>query len=57
MAGIDKVLDAAVDVPRKHLYDVAALLWTARRVHGKAARRIPKEPEWDSEGLRMEIVF
>ena len=44
-------------VPQKHLYDAFALLWTARRVFGHAAKRIPMEPEWDSEGLRMEIVY
>jgi predicted RNase H-like nuclease len=41
----------------KHLNDAAALMWTARRVFGRAARRLPKEAEWDSEGLRMEIVI
>jgi len=56
--GIDKVID--VDLPfvrPKHLNDAAALMWTARRVFGRAARRLPKEVEWDSEGLRMEIVI
>ena len=56
--GIDKVID--VDLPfvrPKHLNDAAALMWTARRVFGRAARRLPKEAEWDSEGLRMEIVI
>ncbi len=56
--GIDRVLDAEiVGVPIKHLYDAAAMLWTARRVFGHAARRIPRDAEWDSEGLRMEIVY
>jgi predicted RNase H-like nuclease len=44
-------------VPEKHLLDVFALLWTARRVFGHAAKRMPKEPVWDSEGLRMEFVY
>lgn len=56
--GIEKIVDAELPaVPRKHLLDVAALLWSARRVIGHAARRIPEEAEWDSEGLRMEIVY
>ena len=56
--GIQKVLDADLGaVPRKHLFDAAALLWTARRVFGHAARRLPAEAEWDNEGLRMEIVY
>ena len=49
--------DGAVEAPQKHVYDAFALLWTARRVWGHAAKRIPVEPEWDSEGLRMEIVY
>ncbi len=56
--GIDKVLEAEVDgVSEAHIFDALSLLWTARRVYGHAARRIPIEPEWDSEGLRMEIVY
>ena len=58
LPGINKVLDAEIEgVPLKHLYDASALLWTARRVSGHAAKRIPNEAEWDSEGLRMEIVY
>jgi predicted RNase H-like nuclease len=56
--GIDKVLEIEIDdVSQSHIYDALSLLWTARRVYGHAARRIPIEPEWDSEGLRMEIVY
>jgi predicted RNase H-like nuclease len=56
--GIDKVLDVELKgVSQSHIYDALSLLWTARRVYGHAARRIPIEPEWDSEGLRMEIVY
>lgn len=55
--GIHRVIDAKlVGVSESHLYDVAALLWTARRIHAKAATRIPENPEWDAEGLRKEIV-
>lgn len=49
--------DGFTSAPQKHVYDSFALLWTARRVFGHAAKRIPVEPEWDSEGLRMEIVY
>jgi predicted RNase H-like nuclease len=56
--GSERYMDASMyDVPQKHLYDCFALLWTARRVFGHAAKRIPVEPEWDGEGLRMEIVY
>jgi predicted RNase H-like nuclease len=55
--GIKRVLNAEIrGVPTSHLYDAAALLWTARRIAAKAATRIPEDPEWDSEGLRKEIV-
>jgi predicted RNase H-like nuclease len=55
--GVRRVLDAQLrGVPTSHLYDIAALLWTARRIAAKAANRIPEDPEWDSEGLRKEIV-
>jgi len=44
-------------VPTSHLLDVAALLWTARRIFARAGIRIPSDPEWDEQGLRMEFVY
>jgi predicted RNase H-like nuclease len=56
--GSERFLDVdLLGVPRKHLLDAFALLWTARRVFGHAAKRLPADGEWDSEGLRMEIVY
>ncbi len=56
--GIGRVLDAKINgVREQHLLDAAALLMTSRRVQTKAAKRIPRDPEWDSEGIRMEYVF
>ncbi len=54
---VGMILDADVGVPEKHLLDAVALMWTARRVNGKAAKRIPSDAEWDSEGLRTEYVL
>jgi predicted RNase H-like nuclease len=55
--GLDRITDAELrGVPRAHMLDVAAFLWTARRVFAKAATRIPEDPEWDESGLRMELV-
>lgn len=55
--GIKRVLATEIPgVSNAHLYDVAAMLWTARRAFAKAAVRLPQDPEWDSEGLRKEIV-
>jgi predicted RNase H-like nuclease len=56
--GIEEVMNVELEsVSEKHRFDALALLWTARRVFAHAARRMPIEPEWDSEGLRMEIVY
>lgn len=56
--GVTRVLDAELpDVAPGELQDVAALLWTARRVFGHSAGRLPSEGEWDSRGLRMELVM
>jgi predicted RNase H-like nuclease len=56
--GMENVIDVEIEnVSEKHRIDALALLWTARRVYGRSARRIPTDPEWDSEGLRMEIVY
>jgi predicted RNase H-like nuclease len=57
MPGIERVLEANVPgVGIGRLLDAASILWTARRIAAKAATRLPEDPEWDSEGLRMEII-
>jgi predicted RNase H-like nuclease len=58
MPGIDLILDAELEgVPPAHLMDASAMLWTARRIYAKSATRIPVDPEWDEQGLRMELVL
>jgi predicted RNase H-like nuclease len=55
--GIESVINAVLPrVPASHLLDVAGFIWTARRVFARIAIRVPEDPEWDEEGLRMEIV-
>jgi predicted RNase H-like nuclease len=55
--GVERILDARVPGGRRpHLLDAAACMWTARRILGRAVTRLPEDPEWDSQGLRMEIV-
>jgi len=55
--GALRIIDAEVPgATPSHLLDVAAILWTARRIFAHAAVRIPSDPEWDEQGLRMEIV-
>jgi predicted RNase H-like nuclease len=57
LQGIDRVLDARIPKVRDaHLLDAAACLWTARRIAARAVQRLPEDPEWDSQGLRMEFV-
>jgi predicted RNase H-like nuclease len=54
---VERILSAKLKrVPYSHLLDVAAFMWTARRIFAQVASRVPADPEWDDEGLRMEIV-
>ena len=39
-----------------HRIDAAAALWTARRIVSRGVLRIPQDPEWSDDGLRMELV-
>jgi len=57
MPGSERIIDASLRGVRKsHLVDAAVTLWTARRIAARAVSRVPEEPEWDDNGLRMEIV-
>jgi predicted RNase H-like nuclease len=57
LPGVQRLLDVTVKGAReKHLLDAAACLWTARRIAARAVQRLPEDPEWDSQGLRMEFV-
>jgi predicted RNase H-like nuclease len=55
--GLDEILDTEIaGATKSQLLDAAATLWTARRIRAKAATRLPVDPEWDDEGLRIEYV-
>jgi predicted RNase H-like nuclease len=55
--GVERIISAELtDVPYSHLLDAAAFMWTARRISARAGMRVPIDPEWDGEGLRMEII-
>ena len=57
MPGVERVLDAHLRRIRPwQLLDVAANLWTARRIISRAVARVPEDPVWDDQGLRMEIL-
>jgi predicted RNase H-like nuclease len=54
--GVTRILDFVLDgVDRFQLLDVAALLWSSRRITSRAGKRVPSIPVWDEEGLRIEI--
>ncbi len=55
--GASRILSAELPgASLAHLLDAAVFVWTARRIFARAAVRIPQDPEWDEQGLRMEIV-
>lgn len=55
--GGERIFDAKIDrIPYSHFLDVAAFMWTARRIFARAGVRVPQDPQWDESGLRMEIV-
>lgn len=55
--GIQRILDAhEADVSRLQFLEAGVLLWTARRIASRAAKRVPNIPEWDDRGLRVEIL-
>jgi predicted RNase H-like nuclease len=56
--GVERILDGPVrGVRDSQLLDVTACLWTARRILARAITRLPADPVWDSQGLRMELVL
>jgi predicted RNase H-like nuclease len=57
LPGVERLLDAKISgVSQSHLLDAGACLWTARRIAARAVNRLPEDPEWDTLGLRMEII-
>ena len=58
LPGVDEILTAAPPdgAGQIHVMQAAGLLWTARRGAGRAINRLPTDPNWDSCGLRMELV-
>lgn len=55
--GGERIYDTKLPrVPYSHMLDAAVLMWTARRIFARAGVRVPQDPQWDENGLRMEIV-
>jgi len=57
MPGLEPLVDARISgASMWQLLDAGAVLWTARRIAARAINRVPDNPEWNGDGLRMEIV-
>jgi predicted RNase H-like nuclease len=56
--GIDVVLEAQMPggVTARHLLDASVDMVTARRIAARAVDRLPEDPEWDEQGVRMELL-
>jgi len=58
LPGVDEVIERTPPehAGQVHMYEAAAMLWTARRASGRAISRLPMDPEWDDGGIRIELV-
>jgi predicted RNase H-like nuclease len=58
LPGVDDVVSRVPPVGAGivHMYEAAAMLWTARRASGRAISRLPMDPEWVDGGIRIELV-
>jgi predicted RNase H-like nuclease len=57
MPGLEMFVDnRVVGASPWQLLDACGVLWTARRIAARAVNRVPETPEWNGEGLRMEII-
>lgn len=55
--GLARLLDPAIcPEPTLAQLDAFALLWSARRVAARGPARLPADPTWDGDGMRVEIV-
>jgi predicted RNase H-like nuclease len=58
LPGIDEVITRVPPggAGPTHMVQAAAMLWTARRASGRAVSRLPADPTWDINGMRVELV-
>ena len=57
MPGLERVVDHIPEGVRlATVLDACVDLWTARRIAARAVARLPEVPEWNDDGLRMELV-
>jgi predicted RNase H-like nuclease len=55
----ERILGACkrTDVAPDDILDAYVLMWTARRIWHAQAHRVPRSPQYDARGLRMEIWY
>ena len=58
LPGVEEVITRPIPdgAGRSHVVQAAGLVWTARRAVGRAISRLPVDPTWDTNGLRIEVV-
>ena len=58
LPGIDEVITRPppAGAGTTHMLQAGAMLWTARRASGRAVSRLPMDPTWDVNGMRVELV-
>lgn len=58
LPGVEEVITRPIPdgAGRVHVVQAVGLVWTARRAMGRAISRFPLDPEWDTNGLRIEVV-
>jgi predicted RNase H-like nuclease len=58
MPGVEEIITRTppAGAAQVHLVQATGLLWTARRAAGRAMQRLPLDPAWDEQGMRMELV-
>jgi predicted RNase H-like nuclease len=58
LPGAERCLaERPMPVRENKLIDALAALWTARRIMARAITRLADPPAWDSDGVRMDIVY
>jgi predicted RNase H-like nuclease len=58
LPGSERVMkERPKQVREAKLLDALADLWTARRIRARAITRLADPPAWDTEGVRMDIVY
>lgn len=57
LPGVERALAARpAGVREERLLDACADLWAARRIKARAIARLADPPQWDRDGVRMDIV-